>query len=271
MNKFASLLFFLLNTLLYATPHPNNSDYTYRRDLKVANVYQLTNQVFVPQEVVEGVNVQAVDAGKVRILVGSDMVAFKGVDGLTAFGIISKIRTGYGYELKLVDSRGSDFSKLAIEIDTENYVESLFFESKRYGDFEFRLPQKSTEQIQSEKKYYTPKNTHKVFSYSDLDGVTLKPYKRINLQSTAQREEKIAVAENFNFVFNNKKITINTQNQSKTLKVKKASIGLEKINGNNVKVLQIKTNKRSENFNVYLDNKNQIITIKNKTVHYFFM
>ncbi len=270
MNKIITLLLFVVSAALFANTPRSSSDYTYRRDLKVSNIYQLTNQTIVPQEVVEGVNSTSVDAGEVRILVGSDMVAFKGIDGLTAFGIISKTKTAYGFELKLIDSRGTDFSKLAIETDGDNYIENLYFESKRYGDFQFKLPQKSTEQIQKEKNYYTASTAYKIFAYSDLTSKSLKPYKRVNLNNTTLREEKIVIEEKLSFDFKAKNITINTGNQSKTLNVKKTSVGLEKLNGKEQKVLRIKTNKRAQNFSIYLDDKNQINAIKTNNTQYFF-
>ncbi|MBK8474008.1 MAG: hypothetical protein IPL33_18575 [Sphingobacteriales bacterium] len=105
MKQFIIYTLLLVQGVVFANSNPNDGDYTYRKDLKVSNVYQLTNRVFVPQEIVESKTTTQVEAGKVRILIGSDMVAFKGVPNLSAFGIVSKLKTPYGYELKLVDNR----------------------------------------------------------------------------------------------------------------------------------------------------------------------
>lgn len=271
MKKILTCLLLLSQYIVFAGVYPSNGDYTYRKDMKIANIYQLSNQVFVPQEVIEGKTTETAEAGKVRILVGSDMVSFKGVAGLTAFGIVSKLKTIYGYELKLLDSRGSDFSTLAIETDSENYVEKLYFDSKRYGNFEFRLPQKSSEQEQAEKKYFTAKGTHKIYTYKDLNGKTLTPYQRINLTNTTRGEEKISMVENFGINFDAKKMTVKTGNHAQILKVRKTTLGLDKVNGKQVKVLRIKTNKRSQNMAIYLNDNNQIETIKSGNLQYAFM
>jgi len=271
MKQFIIYTLLLVQGVVFANSNPNDGDYTYQKDLKVSNVYQLTNRVFVPQEIVESKTTTHVEAGKVRILIGSDMVAFKGVPNLSAFGIVSKLKTPYGYELKLVDNRGTDMSTLAVETDAGNYVETLYFESKRYGDFEFRLPQKSSEQEQSERKYFTAKGAYKIFSYQDLNGKILKPAKRLDTSNPTQVEEKVYVAEKFSFQFDTKKLSICQNNKTQTFKVRKAAMGLENVKGKQMKVLRLKTNKRAQTMTIYLNDNNQIEHLRKGSIQYFFL
>lgn len=274
MSKKIILLGFALLLPLFmrgAVAPSGSGDYTYQKDLKVENIYQLVNQVFLPHEVVEGAENEIVAPGQVRIHIGHDAVSFKGVGKLGTFSIVSEVRSKHGYALKLVDARGSDFSELQVLTDKESYVQGLMFVSKLYGEYLFKLPPKSPEQVLLEKTYFTAKSSLKILSYKDLVGKTLVPYRRLDNSSEVKREEKITMKERFGIIFDANSISIKNGNQKQVYKIKRTTILPANNGGKAAKVFLVKVNNRKQHLKIYLNSQNQIQSIEQGYMQYSFM
>ncbi len=263
----ALIMFIALQLSVWATEKPGSGDYTYRRDLKINDIGQINNQVFMPQYVVINKTGRNADPGQVKIWIGDDMVTVKGVDGISSFGIIAQTQTKYGYKVRMVDQRGTDFSELSIYTDRENYVEELRFTSKRYGEMSFKLPEKDEQRLAKEMQHFTARNAYKPNNYADMVGKSIVPIKRVHNSKNEKREESISMTEKLSFVFEAKTLSVKRGTLVESHKIKKTSVKFDKSSGKVAKIIEIKTQKKQQ-FSLHLNSKNEIEYLAQGTTQY---
>lgn len=271
-NIFIFLFVALVSVGAYATT-PSTGDYTYQRDKQFNNLNQLTGQTFVPKEYVEGRGgKKRVAPGSVMVHFGADMVGFKGVDGLKTFGVIAKTKIRKGFEYKLVDRRGSDFSKIQVLTDKYNYIHTINFYSKKYGAFTFYLPQKTKDQLKKERAYFTAKKKHTVKAYTDLVNKTIVPYQEVTDASAKNAlKAKVPMNRKFNMTFTEEEVKIKVDKEEVAYKIRKVKTK-RTVTGKAVNtVMEIKVKKRPKKVILNINDKNQIDNITIKNSQYFLM
>ncbi len=234
-------------------------DYTYQQELKAERAEQLVNKAIVPQTVIKNGKTTVAAAGEVRILIGSDMINFKGVSSLGVFSIVGKEKVAGKWVLRLNDVYKEETQELNILLDNNNFVQSVQLKSRNYGDIVFKLPTKTAAQLQTERQYYSPKSAILVRAYPDLFGKRIAPIRRIQqINANDLRDDKITMDEQLSFSFDNENITLNIGRQTTVLKVKNVAIeplaGKEKA----VKCLVIQTSKQPTPVKIWLNGQNQI-------------
>ena len=81
MRKLTTLLLTLLLYVGLNATVPTSGDYTYQQDKQFRSIEQLTGQTFVPIEyIADRGGAIDLEAGQIKIYVGHDFVAFKGVE-----------------------------------------------------------------------------------------------------------------------------------------------------------------------------------------------
>ena len=141
MRKLTTLLVTLLLCVGMNATVPTSGDYTYQEDKQFRSIEQLTGQTFVPREyIAERGGAIDLEAGQIKIYIGHDFIAFKGVENLNQFGVVAKTKIRTGYELKLADRRGTDFAKMEVLTDKQGHVHTLNYYSQKYGVYTFYLP-----------------------------------------------------------------------------------------------------------------------------------
>ncbi len=265
----ALIVLIALQLSVWAVGKPGSGDYTYRRDLKISDIAQINNQVFLPQQIVVNKSGRTADPGQVKIWIGDDMVTMKGIDGVSSFGIIAQTQTKYGYRVRLVDQRGTDFSELSIYTDKDSYVEELRFSSKRYGEMTFKLPEKDEQRLAKERQHFTARNAYKPNSYADMVGKSIVPIKRVhnNVGTNEKREETIAMEEKLSFVFDAKTLSVKRGTLTEVHKIKKASVKFDKSAGKINKIIEIKTQKK-QLFTLHLNTRNEVEYLAQGTTQY---
>lgn len=269
-------LMILLVSLLFTTTTiwASLGDYTYQKDKRFTHVKQLNGQTFVPQEYIEGKGGRVfVRPDKIKIHISSAKMAFEGVDKLGFFNIVAKTKTKTGFNFKLTDGRGRDFSKLIIVMNGE-YVRSMHLTSKKLGEYTFFLPQKSKSQLKQERRYFSSTRTTKSETYDELCKEPIVPYQQIrNVNNPYSFLEKISVKQKFSIDFAEGSVLFKDRKDSKRYRVKRVKKRDLTIKDNPAvkQVLDVKIKDKAKRIKVFLNDKNQIEFIELKGTRYLLM
>ena len=273
MRKLTTLLLTLLLYVGLNATVPTSGDYTYQQDKQFRSIEQLTGQTFVPIEyIADRGGAIDLEAGQIKIYVGHDFVAFKGVENLQQFGVVAKRKMREGYELKLADRRGTDFAKMQILTDRKGHVHTLNYYSQKYGVYTFYLPKKTASQLKKERAYFTVKDKHTLKAYTDLVNQTIVPYMQIlDVTDKTALNEKISMKKQFKIEFTEKKVKFSNAQKSisydvKRVKMKKTVKGTELSS-----TMEIKLKQKPKKIILKLDNKNNIESIAVKNTRYFLL
>lgn len=273
MRKLTTLFITLLLCVGMNATVPTSGDYTYQQDKQFRSVEQLTGQTFVPGEyIAERGGAVDLEAGEIKIYVGQDFVAFKGVENLNNFGIIAKRKIREGYELKLADRRGTDFAKMQILTDKKGHVHTLNYYSQKYGIYTFYLPKKTASQLKKERAYFTVKDKYTLKAYEDLVNQTIVPYMQVlDVTDKSGMSEKISMKKQFKIEFTEKQVKFSNAEKSisydvKRVKMKKSVKGTELSS-----TLEIKLKQKPKKIILKLDDNNNIEFIGVKNTRYFLL
>ncbi len=269
-------LLFCFSTITMAN---SESDYTYQKDRKFSHINQLNGQVFIPQEVEEGRSERKkVAPGAVKVSIAPEMVFFEGIEGLGAMNIVAKNNTPLGFEFRLVDRRGVEFPKFKVILDKHNFVQLIYFHSKKYGEYTFFLPKKTKAQLQKEANYFTRQDDFTVKVYNDLVGKAITPYTRINnVNNKFDVEEKIPMVEAFNIKFKEDKVVFNMGKSATVYDIKKVKINTveEKIEGKPYPLVydlvEIRMKEKGKKMVLKLSEDREPLNITFSNAHYFLM
>ena len=273
MRKLTTLLVTLLLCVSMNATVPTSGDYTYQTDKQFRSIEQLTGQTFVPMEyMAERGGAIDLDAGEIQIHVGGDFIGFKGVEGLGQFGIVAKQKIREGYELKLVDRRGTDFANMQVLTDKKGHVHTLNYYSQKYGLYAFYLPKKTNSQLKKERAYFTVQDKHSLKAYEDLVNQTIVPYMQVlDVTEKAALTEKISMKKQFKIEFTEKQVTFKNVNQSFTYDVKRVKVK-KTVRGTELSsTMEIKLKQQPKKIILKLDNKNHIKSIAVKNTRYFLL
>lgn len=243
-------------------------DYTYQQEMKAERAEQLINQVIVPQTVVKNGKTITAAAGEVRILIGSDVINFKGVNTLGVFLIVGKEKLAGKWVFRLNDEYKEETQELSIILDAGNFVQSVQLKSRNYGEISFKLPLKSATRLQAEKLHYTSKSSLQIRSYNDLAGKKIFPQRKLQKINNDLRDDKVDIEEQLFFLFDSESISLNIGRQVLTLKVKSTNIVPASGQDNTSKRLVIHTHKQPAAVNIRLNAQNRIEAIEWENTQY---
>lgn len=277
MKKFFLTVACIVSLHAFAAPPISTNDYTYQKDRRFNAIEQLNGQLFIPQEYSEGIGLrQTLLPGDYKILINGNVVTFSGIEGLERFNIVDRYKTKIGYEFKMVDARGNDFSKLRI-VTENSFVKLIYFVSNKYGEHTFFLPNKTSEQIKTEKAYFTQKNSLIITDVvKDLANKKIVP-QMINEQTNNPFEvdRSVSIKENLSLEFKDKALEIKANSATKKLTIKKTKlhniVSKDKKHPNARKMVEIKFSESKSKMKIYLNVKNEIESIEYETNKYLLM
>ena len=268
------ITFLLLIMVMSVSAWATSGEYTYQKDRKFTDIRQLNNQTFLPQKYVEGMgSKKEVDPGSIKIHFSSRLLVIEGLNNMTvAFNIVAAHRNMYGYEFKLADSRGYDFSTLNVVLDNQKYIQMIYLGSQKYGDYSFYLARKTKSQLKKEKSYFTSKTEYQLASMSHLVGVDINPYRLLHDYNNPSLEpERIAVDDDINLKFGDGFMTFSENGKVKKLKIKTKRSSIYEAKGYKSvsKIMELRVNKSPKKVKLFLNDTNQIEFIQLKDARYF--
>ncbi|MFK7906345.1 MAG: hypothetical protein AB8B69_14535 [Chitinophagales bacterium] len=262
MKKLLIALLVLISISPFITANSGSEDYTYRKDRPFHDIRQLQGQTFVPQEYSDGtLGKTQVKAGELKIHVGNSMVHIDGVSKLGSFNIVAAASTRVGYEFKLMDSRGYSPSKMKIVLDQNNFVELVYFHSRKHGEFTFFLPSKTKKDLAKERSYFSNKKSLLIEGQDDMSDLELVPYQQIvNVNNPLALKEKISMKKGLSFKIGTNYVTFKSGNTTKRHKLNKSKITLASLKSHPdvIEIWELKTSGRRNNVKLFLNKRNEI-------------
>ena len=193
---------------------------------------------------------------------------------LGGFNIIAATSTRVGYEFKLMDGRGYSSSKMKVVLDRHNFVELVYLYSKKYGEFSFFLPSKTQKDLEEERAYFSAKKSTLIEAESDLEDLSLVPYKRIiDKNNPSAVAEKISMKKDISFKVGTKYVIVKSENETKSFKLKKTKVELSSLKNQPTitESVEFKTRGRKNNIKMFLNDKNEIVFFDFNNTRYILM